>query len=70
MKLIDRVQLRWLKLALKKHDGNKTHACKWLGISIRTFRNWEINYGLRPMNEPYQRYTPQEKLKEGNVNEP
>lgn len=47
MTILDRVKLNWLKYALKKHDGNRTHAAKWLGVSLRTFRGWEIKHGLR-----------------------
>ena len=47
MKRLDRVHLQLLVRALRKHKGNKTHAANWLGISIRTLRNWEIKFKLR-----------------------
>jgi len=47
MKLIDRVQARWLKRGLKRFNGNMTHTAKWLGISIRTLRNWQVALGQR-----------------------
>lgn len=51
MKLIDRLHKRWLELAMRKFASNKSHAAAYLGISIRTLRNWEIKFGMRPKNK-------------------
>lgn len=50
--LLRRVQERWLKRALKRFNGNKTQAAKWLGISLRSFRNWEVGFQIRPLQAP------------------
>ena len=46
MTRLDRLKIRLYKLAMKHHKGNKTHACAYIGISIKTLRNWEIHLGL------------------------
>lgn len=31
----------YYRLALKKHNGNMTHAAKTLGVSVRTLQRWK-----------------------------
>lgn len=46
MLLIDRLQKRWLTRALRLHNGNRSHASEYLGISLRTVRNWIRRYKI------------------------
>lgn len=41
-----------MKLGLKRFDGNKTRASNWIGITVRTFRNWEIEFDIRKKRAP------------------
>jgi|WetSurMetagenome_2_1015567.scaffolds.fasta_scaffold06944_6 hypothetical protein len=41
------IRKRWLLYALKRCGFNKTHAAEWLGVSLRTIRNWELEFKLR-----------------------
>lgn len=52
MTLLDEIHRYWLQYCLSLKKGNKVHAARYLGISIRTFRNWEIKFGLRPKEFP------------------
>ena len=36
---IEDMERHLILLALKRHDGNRTHAASTLGISLRTLRN-------------------------------
>lgn len=47
MLLIDRIHKRWILWALRKTNNNVTQAADLLGLSRRTFQNWEIKYRLR-----------------------
>jgi hypothetical protein len=47
VKLIERVHLKWMKRLLKQTDGNKKLAAAQLGVSLRTWHNWELNLGMR-----------------------
>lgn len=40
MTLIDRMHRNAVIWALRQKKGNRTHAAKLLGISVRTLRNW------------------------------
>ena len=46
MTRLDRLKIRLYKIAMKHCKGNKTHASAYMGISIKTLRNWEIDLGL------------------------
>lgn len=54
MKPIHKIHKTAIIYALK-HHGTKTAAARWLGISLRTFRNWEVSLGVRapgPQRKP------------------
>lgn len=43
---IDRIHKRWTRRALKYSRGNRTHAADYLGVSLRTIRNWIKRFDL------------------------
>lgn len=47
MKIIDRLHIKWMARMLRANGGKKPAAARALGISIRTWRNWEIKLGMR-----------------------
>ena len=51
MRLIDQIHLRWMKRLLRLNGGNKERAAAALGVSIRTWRNWELNLGIRTVKK-------------------
>jgi len=47
MTLIEKIHRRWMERILKRTNGNKKLAAAVLGVSLRTWHNWELNYGMR-----------------------
>jgi DNA-binding NtrC family response regulator len=45
------IEKRYILEVLQKCGGNRTHAARKLGISIRTLRNRLAEYGLAPKDE-------------------
>jgi DNA-binding NtrC family response regulator len=45
------LEKRHIFAAMDKTDGNRTHAAKLLGISVRTLRNKLTEYGVQPKDE-------------------
>lgn len=46
-RLIDQIHKRWLIRCMKKFNGNRTKIANYLGVSIRTVRNWLLDFGLK-----------------------
>lgn len=51
----EELQKEALVKALEANAWNRTHAARWLGVSVRTIRNWEIKFGLRGKGERPQK---------------
>jgi len=46
-RFLDRIHKRWLIRSLKRFNGNKKEVAMYLGVSVRTIRNWIIDFGLK-----------------------